>query len=67
MQCRCVFIRVFLFRCHYAVLFRVCESFLRALGGHVAYDGMLGVVIMINIALSVHSDDGKSEEQKKLS
>jgi len=28
---------------------------------------MLGVVIMINIALSVHSDDGKSEEQKKLS
>ena len=44
-----------------------CESFLKALGGHAAYDGMIGVVILINIALAAHGDDGKLEEQKKLS
>ena len=44
-----------------------CESFLKALGGHAVYDGMIGVVIVVNIALSAWCDDSTSEKLNKIS
>ena len=43
-----------------------CDSFLKALGGHAAYDGMIGVMILMNIALAVHNNDSRIPEPKKL-
>ena len=36
-----------------------CESFLKALGGHAVYDGMIGCVVIVNIAVAaVYDGDG---------
>eukprot|EP01047_Picozoa_sp_COSAG01_P023846 COSAG01_NODE_1453_length_10258_cov_38.080126_2_plen_277_part_00 len=33
-----------------------CESFLKALGGHAVYDGMIGCVVIVNIAVAAVCD-----------
>ena len=42
-----------------------CEQFLKKLGGHAIYDGMIGVVTLANVGFAAYCDDGKADQQKK--
>ena len=43
----------------------MCESFLKALGGHAVYDATIGVMNIIVIILAARDDDGKIKQEKK--
>ena len=42
-----------------------CEAFLKAIGGHAVYDGMIGLMIIAIVSLGVRNDNAKTNAKAK--